>query len=71
MKRIILGIIIGAVLFYLFVYYGGAEYLQLFGNKTAEVGMELKQYEKRLRDSTKRVREVAGEAGKRLKEHVP
>jgi phage-related minor tail protein len=71
MKRIIFGIIVGIILFYLFLTRGGSDYLKKVGDTTKEVGSDLKQYEERLKTSTKKAKDVAEKAGKRLKEHLP
>ncbi|HLA51159.1 MAG TPA: hypothetical protein VJZ92_02795 [Thermodesulfobacteriota bacterium] len=42
--QITLGIFIGVVLLYLFIYFGGADYLKVFGKKTEQAGEGLKQY---------------------------
>ncbi len=53
MKKIILGIIVGAIVFIAFLSYGGAEYVKNFGKKTIEVGKTLEGYEKELQRQNK------------------
>ncbi len=53
MKKIILGIIVGGIIFIAFLSYGGAEYVKNFGKKTVEVGKTLEGYEKELQRQKK------------------
>ncbi|MFQ5586123.1 MAG: hypothetical protein ACE5GF_04800 [Thermodesulfobacteriota bacterium] len=71
MKRILLGIIIGLCLFFLFLYFGGADYLRDFGSKTEEVGRDLKQYEKGVKESAEKAKKIVEKTGRKLKEHIP
>ena len=48
MKKIVLGIIVGSIVFIAFLSFGGAEYVKSFGEKTIEVGKTLEGYEKEL-----------------------
>ncbi|MCP3677573.1 MAG: hypothetical protein GY721_08315 [Deltaproteobacteria bacterium] len=71
MKRLFLGIIIGICLFFLFLYFGGADYLREFGSKTEDVGRELKQYERGIKESADRAKEIVEKTGKKIKKHIP
>lgn len=66
--QITLGIFIGVVLLYLFIYLGGADYLKAFGKKTEQAGEGLKQYEKGVKDVGDKVLEKAKE---KVKERMP
>lgn len=57
MTRLIIGVILGILLLFLFLYFGGPSYLETFGKKTEETGKSLKRYEKTTRDTTKKVEE--------------
>ena len=62
-KRVILGMICGIVLFLLFMFFGGSEYLMKFAKKTEEASVKLEVYEQKIRES-------AEEAKGRFKETV-
>ena len=66
--QITLGIFVGVVLLYLFIYFGGADYLKTFGKKTEQAGEGLKHYEKGVKDVGDRVLEKAKE---KVKERMP
>ncbi len=66
--QITLGIFIGVILLYLFIYFGGADYLKAFGKKTEQAGEGLKHYEKGVKDVGDRVLEKAKE---KVKERMP
>ncbi|MBI5875766.1 MAG: hypothetical protein HZB81_08015 [Deltaproteobacteria bacterium] len=66
--QVFLGILIGIIFLYLFIYFGGAGYLQAFGKKTEEAGKGLKQYEKNVQDTTDKVLEKAKD---KVKEKMP
>ncbi|MBI3753645.1 MAG: hypothetical protein HY266_06335 [Deltaproteobacteria bacterium] len=68
MFQIILGIVLGIFLLCLFIYFGGADYLQAFGKKTAQAGKELKQYEKTVKDTADKALEKAKD---KMKEKMP
>ncbi|MBI5048911.1 MAG: hypothetical protein HZB54_08190 [Deltaproteobacteria bacterium] len=71
MLKVILGIFLGIILLYLFIYFGGADYLQIFGKKTVQAGKELKQYEKNVKDAGGKVEEVLEKAKDKVKEKIP
>jgi len=48
MKKIILGIIFGCIIFIVFLSFGGAGYVKSLGKQTVEVGKKLEGYEKEL-----------------------
>ncbi len=48
MKKIILGIIVGCIIFIAFLSFGGAGYVKSLGKQTVEVGKKLEGYEKEL-----------------------
>lgn len=68
MKKILLGFILGALVLFLFLYFGGAKYLKTFGQKTEQAGEKLEGYEKQIKEKTegagKAVRETAESAKK-------
>ena len=71
MKRLFFGIIIGICLFFLFLYFGGADYLKDFGTMTEGVGRDLKQYERGIRNSADKAKEIFEKTGKKLKNNIP
>ena len=71
MIKVILGVILGIVSLYLFIYFGGADYLQIFGKKTVQAGKELKQYEKNVKDTGGTVEKVLEKAKDKVKEKMP
>lgn len=68
MIKVILGIFLGIFLLYLFIYFGGADYLEVVGKKTEKAGKELKQYEKNVKETTDKVLEKAKD---KVKEKMP
>jgi len=71
MKRLFFGIIVGFFLFFLFLYFGGADYLKDFGRKTENLGRDLKQYERGIRESADMAKDLVEKTGKKLKKHIP
>lgn len=69
--KLVLGIFLGIVLLYLFICFGGADYLQTFGKKTEEAGRELKQYEKNVKDTTVKIEKALEGAKDKVKEKMP
>ena len=57
MKKLLLGIVFGMLLLFLFLYLGGPGYLETFGKKAEETGKNLKKYEQTTRDTAKKVGE--------------
>ncbi|MEE9614895.1 MAG: hypothetical protein V3W31_08120 [Thermodesulfobacteriota bacterium] len=68
MKKILMGIVIGVVLFALFLYFGGSEYVKDFGRKTEESGEKLEVYEKEFRESAEKAKETLVETGEKARE---
>ncbi|MCK4739084.1 MAG: hypothetical protein KAT46_03970 [Deltaproteobacteria bacterium] len=68
MKRIILGIIVGLILFVVFVFAGGSEYLIKFGQKTEKAGERLQSYEKKIKKDAEKIVEGSGKAAKDIVE---
>jgi len=71
MINIIIGMFLGIVLLYLFVHFGGADYLMTFGRKTEQAGEELKQYEKDIKDTTIKFEKMLEKAKDKVKDKVP
>ena len=69
--KLVLGISLGIILLYLFIYFGGADYLEAFGKKTEQAGKELKQYEKNVKDATTTVEKSLEKAKDKVKEKIP
>lgn len=57
MIRLLLGIILGMLLLFMFLYLGGPGYLETFGKKAEETGKNLKHYEQTTKDTAKKVGE--------------
>lgn len=57
MIRLLVGIVLGMLLLFLFLYFGGPGYLETFGKKAEDTGKSLKKYEQTTRDSAKKVGE--------------
>ncbi|MBM2839036.1 MAG: hypothetical protein HW415_1661 [Deltaproteobacteria bacterium] len=55
MKKLLLGIVFGMLLLFLFLYLGGPGYLETFGKKAEETGKNLKKYEQTTRETAKKV----------------
>lgn len=53
MKKIVLGVVFGCIIFVAFLYFGGASYVKQLGNKTVAVGKTLEGYEKELERAKK------------------
>ncbi len=68
MKKLILGIIIGIVLLVLFVYFGGGRYLQQAAKEAEKAGGEIEQYEKKLKESAKKVEHGIEKVKEKIKE---
>lgn len=66
MTRLIIGVILGMLLLFLFLYFGGPSYLETFGKKAEETGKNLKRYEKTTRDTAKKVEEKYEDMKKKL-----
>ena len=66
MTRLLIGIILGILLLFLFLYLGGPSYLESFGKKTEETGKSLKRYEKTTRDTAKKGEEKYEDIKKKL-----
>ena len=69
--KLVLGISLGIILLYLFIYFGGADYLEAFGKKTEQAGKELKQYEKNVKDAATTVEKSLEKAKDKVKEKIP
>ena len=70
-KNIILGIFLGILLLYIFIYFGGADRIKVFGKKTVQTGEELKQYEKTVKDATIQIEKKLEKAKDKVKEKIP
>lgn len=55
MIRLLVGIVLGMMLLFLFLYLGGPSYLETFGKKAEETGKNLKKYEQTTRDTARKV----------------
>ena len=74
MIKAIIKLVLGIILLYLFIYFGGADYLEEFGRKTEQAGKELKQYEKDVKDATTTVEKSLKKLEKakdKVKEKIP
>ena len=70
MKRFLLGIIIGFVLFMVFLLSGGGEYLKKFGQKTEEAGERLEEAEEQAREGMERMKKTIDRTRDRVKDLV-
>ncbi|MBI5599695.1 MAG: hypothetical protein HY890_08190 [Deltaproteobacteria bacterium] len=70
MKKVILGIILGLVMFVVFIAFGGARYMVRFGKKTIDAGQKLQVYEKEIKESAGKAGEKIAETGKATKEKI-
>lgn len=66
MKRFLIGVVLGILLLFVFLYFGGPSYLETFGKKTEEAGKNLKKYEQTTRDTAKKVGEKFEDVKKKL-----
>lgn len=82
MKKILFGFVIGVAALVVFLYFGGARYVKLFGAKTEQAGEKLEAYEKEMKEKTreaeKKVQDTAKGAKKavdrtreKVKEYIP
>ena len=71
MIKAIIKLVLGIILLYLFIYFGGADYLEEFGRKTEQAGKELKQYEKNVKDAATTVEKSLEKAKDKVKEKIP
>ena len=53
MKKFLLGIAIGIVLIFIFIYFGGGSTLKSLGERTIELGDKIELYEKSLKETTR------------------
>lgn len=68
MIRFLIGIILGIILLFLFLYLGGPGYLETFGEKTSETGRNLKRYEQPAKDTAKKVEDTYEDVKKKLED---
>lgn len=71
MKRVIIGFLIGVVVLVLFIYFGGAKYLRIFGIKTEEAGTRLESVEKRMKEGAKTAKKTVNKTAEKVKRLVP
>lgn len=69
-KRLILGVVIGAIALLLFIFFGGAKYVRIFGVETEKAGRKLEKIEKKVRSSAEAAREKADDAAAEIKDTV-
>ncbi len=67
-KKLILGVFIGAVILVLFIIFGGARYVRIFGAKTEEAGRKLEKLEKQVKESAEEARKKAAYTAEGIKE---
>lgn len=65
-KKIVIGIVLGLVLLFVFFYVGGPEYLQSFGEHAATSGKNLKKYEEATKETVKKAGEKIEDVKKAL-----
>lgn len=53
MKKFLLGIAIGIILIFIFIYFGGGSTLKSLGERTIELGDKIELYEKSLKETTR------------------
>lgn len=68
MKKIVVGVAVGAIIFIAFLYFGGASYVQTLGKKTVEVGKSLEGYEKELERGKTVGAKTAADVGEGVKD---
>lgn len=66
MIRMAIGIILGVLLLYFFLYLGGPSYLESFGKKAEETGKNLKRYEQTTKDIAKKLSEKQDDIKKKF-----
>ncbi len=74
MTKFFIGIIVGIIALLCFVYFGGAEYLNLISKKTDQAAVRVEKFQKKMQGMKKRaakVKEKAEEAGKRIEKYIP
>lgn len=70
MIKILIGAILGGILLFMFLYFGGPEYLESFGKKAEETGKNLKKYEQKTKDTAKKVEEKYEGIKKKLEQQT-
>lgn len=68
MMKVLIGVILGGALLFLFLYLGGPGYLESFGKKAEETGKNLKKYEQTTKDTAKKAGEKYEDIKKRLEQ---
>lgn len=69
-KKLILGVFIGAILIVLFIIFGGAKYVRIFGVKTEEAGKKLESIERQVKKSAEEARKKAVHTAEGVKETI-
>jgi hypothetical protein len=69
-KKAIRFTILIIILFILFLYFGGAEYVKRFGQKAEETGVKLEEYEKEIKGTTEKAKETYEGTKEKVKEYV-
>lgn len=70
MKKYLIGVLIGAIALFAFVYLGGARYLKIFGAKTEEAGGKLERVEKEMKQGAKSAKKSVEKTVEKTKETV-
>ncbi len=74
MTRFLIGVLVGLLAAFFFVFYGGADYLRSLGRHADRAAVRVEAYEKKLHHMTESARKAgkkAEEAGKKIKELMP
>lgn len=66
MIRMMIGVLLGVLLLFFFLYLGGPGYLESFGKKAEETGKNLKKYEQTTRDIAKKFGEKKEDVKKKF-----
>jgi hypothetical protein len=70
LKKLILGVIIGAIALLLFIFFGGAKYVRIFGVETEKAGRKLEKIEKKVRKGAEAAKEKVGYAAEEVRDTV-
>lgn len=70
MKKFLLGVLIGSIVLFAFVYLGGARYVKIFGTKTEEAGGKLEHVEKEMKEGAETAKKTVEKTVEKTKEKV-
>ena len=58
MRKFLLGFMVGIILSFLFIYFGGGEILKVLGQKAIDAGERIKIYEKAFKETVGKIKKA-------------